>query len=83
MAQKYQIEGKLRTVSSLVNEARDNGVEISYSSMVYRLKKGERSLAALLSPPDEAFVRRTKTTISKKRQEMAEILANMGPKRHY
>lgn len=82
-AKLHRIDNALRTIGSVVNEARDRGIEISYSTIYARLRAGIDTMDALLAPVDKVKQKNTRKSWERRRAEMDELLARMGPPKRY
>lgn len=82
-AGKFLIEGRHYSINSFVAMAKDRGVKIHRSTILSRLKAGASTIDTILAPPNEGKQTGTINRHKREREEMAQLLAQMGPRKRY
>lgn len=79
---RVTIDGKDYSPQSFVQMAKDRGVNLSVQAMTARMRSGITSIDAMLAPPNSKQ-QSSRKSHSRKKAEMAELLATLGPPRRY
>ncbi|QYC96704.1 hypothetical protein [Stenotrophomonas phage BUCT627] len=82
-AGRYLIEGRHYSVNSFVAMAKDRGVTIHRSTILSRLKGGCTTIDSILAPPDKGKQTGSLNRHQREREEMAKLIAQMGPRKRY
>lgn len=75
------IDGKHYSVQSFIMMAKDKGVELTPQMITRRVKAGVTTLEGMIAPNKR--LTEHKNRYIRKKAEMAEVLAQMGPPRRY
>lgn len=80
---QHDIEGKPYRIDAIMDRVRATGTGATRHLICYRLRSGANTWAQLLAPVNTQRSKQIKSGHQRKRDEMAELLARMGPPRIY